>query len=54
VELDHPAPTKNDLSRNCLEAHETLMQVNPENIAKFKEVTRFLAEDLKEPKEGHR
>jgi anti-anti-sigma regulatory factor len=54
VELDHPVPTKNDLSRNCLEAHETLMQVNPENIAKFKEVTRFLAEDLKEPKEGHR
>lgn len=55
VELDHPAPTKKELSKNCLEAHETLMKVNPENIAKFKEVTRFLAEDLRGTNEsgGH-
>ena len=36
-----------DISRTCLEAHQTLMAVNPENIPKFKDVTRFLAEDLK-------
>lgn len=35
------------VSRTCLEAHETLIAVNPENLAKFKEVTQFLAEDLK-------
>ena len=36
-----------DVSRICLEAHRTLMDVNPENIPKFKDVTKFLAEDLK-------
>ncbi|HYV26653.1 MAG TPA: STAS domain-containing protein [Candidatus Eisenbacteria bacterium] len=35
------------ISRTCLEAHQTLMAVNPENIPKFKDVTKFLAEDLK-------
>ena len=38
---------KVELTRTCLEAHETLMRVNPENIDRFKDVTRFLAEDLK-------
>lgn len=36
-----------DLQRTCLEAHKKLMEANPENIARFKDVTRFLAEDLK-------
>lgn len=36
-----------DLQRTCLEAHEKLMEANPENVARFKDVTRFLAEDLK-------
>ena len=35
------------MTRNCLEAHETLMEINPANVNKFKDVTRFLAEDLK-------
>jgi anti-anti-sigma regulatory factor len=48
---DHPAPTKEEISRNCLEAHELLMRINPENIPKFKEVTQFLAEDLRKMKE---
>lgn len=39
-------PCKVELSRNCLEAHKTLMSINPDNIPKFKEVARFLAEDL--------
>ena len=38
--------TKLDVSRLCLEAHQTLMAVNPENIPRFKDVTKVLAEDL--------
>jgi len=34
------------LTRACLEAHETLMAINPENVARFKDVAMFLAEDL--------
>jgi anti-sigma B factor antagonist len=44
---DHPDPTKEEVTRNCLEAHRTLMKVNPANVPKFKEVTQFMAEDLK-------
>ena len=35
------------MTRTSLEAHQTLIDANPENEAKFKEVTRFLEEDLK-------
>ncbi len=38
---------KIETTRTCLEAHETLMAINPANVPKFKDVTRFLAEDLK-------
>ena len=38
---------KRELTENSLEAHQTLMDVNPKNEAKFKEVTRFLEENLK-------
>jgi anti-anti-sigma regulatory factor len=34
------------LTKASLEAHQTLMDLNPENVSRFKEVTRFLAEDL--------
>ena len=40
-------PTREEITRTCLEAHQTLMAMNPENAARFKDVTRFLAEDLK-------
>jgi len=40
-------PTKEDVTRACIEAHRTLMEINPANVARFKEVTQFLAEDLK-------
>ena len=43
-------PTKEEVTRNCLEAHRTLIQMNPQNAAKFKEVAAFLAEDLKKTK----
>jgi len=39
--------TKEEVTRACLEAHRTLMEINPQNAAKFKEVAQFLAEDLK-------
>lgn len=45
-----PTPTREEVTRNCLEAHRTLMDISPANIPKFKEVTQFLAEDLKKPK----
>ena len=44
---DQPAPTKEEVTRNCLEAHRTLMNINPANIPKFKEVAQFMADDLK-------
>ena len=44
---NRPEPSKEEVTRNCLEAHRTLMNLNPENIPKFKDVTQFMAEDLK-------
>jgi anti-anti-sigma regulatory factor len=40
-------PTHEEITRTSLEAHQTLMAVNPDNVDRFKDVTRFLAEDLK-------
>lgn len=40
-------PTRRETTQTCLEAHKLLMDLNPENVAKFKDVTRFLEEDLK-------
>jgi anti-sigma B factor antagonist len=40
-------PDKVETTRTCLEAHQTLMNINPANIPKFKEVAKFMAEDLK-------
>jgi anti-anti-sigma factor len=42
--------TKEEVTRACLEAHRTLMEINPENVSRFKEVAQFLAEDLKRVK----
>jgi anti-anti-sigma regulatory factor len=39
--------SKVEVTRNCLEAHVTLMGLKPENVKKFKDVAQFLAEDLK-------
>jgi hypothetical protein len=44
-------PSKVEMSRTCLEAHETLMLLNPNNVPKFKDVAKFLAEDLKKAQE---
>ena len=40
-------PDRAEVSRTCLEAHKTLMEINPANVPKFKDVAQFLAEDLK-------
>lgn len=40
-------PTHEEITRTSLEAHQTLMAVNPDNVARFKDVTQFLAEDLR-------
>ena len=44
--------SRSDVTRNCLEAHELLMRLNPENAGRFKDVARFLAEDLKAAEKG--
>jgi len=43
-----------EVTRTCLEAHQTLMKVNPNNVAKFKDVTEYLAEDLRKKESGQR
>lgn len=46
---DSTNPSREEITRTCLEAHQSLITVNPDNVARFKDVTRFLAEDLKPP-----
>ena len=40
-------PSHEQITRTSLEAHQTLMAMSPENLARFKDVAQFLAEDLK-------
>ncbi len=46
VETNPAAPDRLEISRASLEAHQTLMAIDPANIPKFKDVTQFLADDL--------
>jgi anti-anti-sigma regulatory factor len=39
------------MARTSLEAHQTLMSINPANVPKFKDVAEFLAADLKKLEE---
>lgn len=50
--LDHStsAPSREEVTQNCLDAHRTLMDINPDNVARFKDVAAFLADDLKKMK----
>ena len=45
-------PSHEVITRTCLEAHQTLAAMNSENAARFKDVTQFLAEDLKTLEKG--
>lgn len=50
----HPCQASREaLTKASLEAHQTLMELNPENVARFKEVAQFLAEDLARHRENH-
>jgi len=48
------SPSREEVTSACLEAHRTLMEIDPKNIARFKEVTQFMAEDLKKLKAASR
>ena len=37
---------KRELAKASLEAHRLLMEVNPANVPKFRDVTKFLAEEV--------
>ena len=50
VERTATTPTKVEVSRTCMEAHQTLMDISPANAAKFKDVTQFLADSAKRSK----
>ena len=43
---------KSEITRTCLDAHRLLMEINPDNVPKFKDVAAFLAEDLKRMENG--
>lgn len=45
-ECDPAASSKEAIAETSLEAHEELMRLNPDNVAKFKSVTEFLTKDL--------
>jgi len=47
ADLAPAAASPEEITRACLEAHQTLMDINPDNVSRFKEVAQFLAEDLK-------
>ena len=46
-ELPPAQASAEDCKRTSLEAHQLLIQINPANAAKFKDVVAYLAEDLK-------
>jgi anti-sigma B factor antagonist len=43
-----------EVTRTCLEAHKTLMKINPGNVPKFKDVAEYLADDLRKKETGER
>jgi len=45
-EMPCPVPTRDEAGPTILEAHENLMEFDPRNIPKFKDVVEFLREDL--------
>jgi len=50
VEHMPASPSKAEVTRTCLEAHQTLIDLSPANAARFKDVTQFLAEGMKKAK----
>jgi len=50
TEVQNSNASREQVTGTCLDAHKTLMNINPENVTRFKDVTAFLAEDLKRMK----
>jgi anti-sigma B factor antagonist len=50
LEVSHTPASREEITRTCLDAHELLMHLHPGNVSRFKDVARFLAEDLKKLK----
>jgi hypothetical protein len=48
-EMVCPVPTREEAAPTILEAHENLMEFDPRNVPKFKDVVEFLREDLGKP-----
>jgi anti-sigma B factor antagonist len=48
-EIECPVPTREQAAPTILEAHENLMEFDPRNVPKFKDVVEFLREDLGQP-----
>ena len=46
ISLKCAPASRQEVTKACLEAHQTLCAINPDNVARFKDVTKFLAEDL--------
>jgi len=46
MELDRKDASRRETAETMLEAHETLVEVIPDNLPKFKDVLTFLKEDL--------
>jgi anti-sigma B factor antagonist len=47
VAVEGPPPSKRELAETCLEAHRTLIELNPENWPKLKDAVNYLEEDVK-------
>ncbi|MCE0484645.1 MAG: STAS domain-containing protein [Methylacidiphilales bacterium] len=48
-EITCPVPTREEAAPTILEAHVNLMEFDPRNVPKFKDVVEFLREDLGQP-----
>jgi anti-anti-sigma factor len=48
-EIECHAPSREEAAPCILEAHQALMEFDPRNIPKFKDVVEFLREDLGQP-----
>lgn len=44
---------KLEAARDALDAHQTLIELNPENAAKFKDVAEFMREDIRRLEKGN-
>jgi anti-anti-sigma regulatory factor len=52
-EMPCAIPTRAEAAPTILEAHENLMEFDPRNVPKFKDVVEFLREDLGQPLGKH-